>query len=36
VIRKFIEKVDEVGRQGTRATQGREELKTPVKLHDHL
>jgi predicted aspartyl protease len=36
VIRKFIEKVEEVGRQGTWATQGREDLRTPEDLHNHL
>jgi hypothetical protein len=41
VIRKFIEKVEkvgreEVGRQGTWATQGREDLRTPEDFHDHL
>jgi hypothetical protein len=41
VIRKFIEKVEEVGReevgrQGTWATQGQKDLRTPEDLHDHL
>jgi hypothetical protein len=36
VIRKFIEKVEEVGRQGTWATQDWEDLRTPENLHNHL
>jgi hypothetical protein len=34
VIKKFIEKVDEVGRKSTWVTQGREDLRNPEDLHD--
>jgi hypothetical protein len=34
VIKKFIEKVDEVGRQTTWVTQGREDLRNSEDLHN--
>jgi hypothetical protein len=35
VIRKYIEKVEEVGRRYLGNT-GREDLRTPEDLHNHL
>jgi hypothetical protein len=34
VIKKFKEKVDEVGRQTTWVTQGRKDFRNPEDLHD--